>query len=73
MPGVAVVPSTGGMSQHAQHFQSNEFSRRAAEVTGGTPYFIHAPYLPAAEALDFFLAESSVQDSVALWDRLREA
>lgn len=70
MPGVAVVPSTGGMQQHAQHFQSNEFSRRAAEVTGGTPYFIHAPYLPAPEALDFFLAESSVQDSVALWDRL---
>ncbi|MCF8516826.1 MAG: helix-turn-helix domain-containing protein [Rhodobacteraceae bacterium] len=73
MPGVAVVPSTGGMSQHAQHFQSNEFSRRAAEVTGGTPYFIHAPYLPAAEALDFFLVERSVQESVALWDRLDAA
>jgi DNA-binding transcriptional regulator LsrR (DeoR family) len=73
MPGVAVVPSTGGMQQHAQHFQSNEFSRRAAEVTGGTPYFIHAPYLPTAESLDFFLAESSVQESVALWDRLDAA
>ncbi len=73
MPGVAVVPSTGGMQQHAQHFQSNEFSRRAAEVTGGTPYFIHAPYLPTAEALDFFLGDSSVQDSVALWDRLDAA
>jgi DNA-binding transcriptional regulator LsrR (DeoR family) len=61
------------MSQHAQHFQSNEFSRRAAEVTGGTPHFIHAPYLPAAEALDFFLAERSVQESVALWERLDAA
>lgn len=70
LPGVSVVPSTGGMSQHAQHFQSNEFSRRAAEVTGGVPHFIHAPYLPAPEALDFFLAEPAVQAAVALWDRI---
>ncbi|MGB5560219.1 MAG: sugar-binding domain-containing protein [Paracoccaceae bacterium] len=70
MPGVHFVPSTGGMQQHAQHFQSNEFSRRAAEVTGGVPHFIHAPYLPAADALDFFLADASVQASVALWDRI---
>ncbi len=73
LAGVEVVPSTGGMQQHAQHFQSNEFSRRAAEVSGGVPHFIHAPYLPAPEALDFFLADSSVQKSVALWDRLDAA
>ncbi|MGL5010542.1 MAG: sugar-binding transcriptional regulator [Paracoccaceae bacterium] len=70
MPGVLVVPSTGGMQQHAQHFQSNEFSRRAAEVTGGVPNFIHAPYLPDPEVLDLFLADSSVQMSVDLWDRI---
>jgi DNA-binding transcriptional regulator LsrR (DeoR family) len=70
LPGIKVVPSTGGMQQHAQHFQSNELTRRAAEATGGVPHFIHAPYLPAAEALDFFLADSSVQESVALWDRM---
>jgi len=70
LPGVAVVPSTGGMSQHAQHFQSNEFARRAAEVTGGVPHFIHAPYLPAPEALEFFLAEPGVEAAVALWDRI---
>jgi DNA-binding transcriptional regulator LsrR (DeoR family) len=70
MPGVLVVPSTGGMQQHAQHFQSNEFARRAAEVTGGVPHFVHAPYLPDPEALDFFLADSSVQESVGLWDRI---
>lgn len=73
LPGIDVVPSTGGMQQHAEHFQSNEFSRRAAEVTGGVPHFIHAPYLPDPEALDFFLADSSVQRSVALWDRLDAA
>jgi DNA-binding transcriptional regulator LsrR (DeoR family) len=73
MPGVLVVPSTGGMQQHAQHFQSNEFARRAAEATGGVPHFVHAPYLPDPEALDFFLADSSVQESVALWDRIDAA
>ena len=73
MPGVLVVPSTGGMQQHAQHFQSNEFARRAAEVTGGVPHFIHAPYLPDPEARDFFLADSSVQESVGLWDRIGAA
>jgi DNA-binding transcriptional regulator LsrR (DeoR family) len=73
MPGVQVVPSTGGMQQHAQHFQSNEFSRRAAETTGGAPNFIHAPYLPDPEVLDLFLADSSVQTSVGLWDRIDAA
>lgn len=73
MPGVLVVPSTGGMQQHAQHFQSNEFSRRAAEATGGVPNFIHAPYLPDPDVLDLFLADSSVQTSVGLWDRIDTA
>ncbi|PKP72797.1 MAG: transcriptional regulator [Alphaproteobacteria bacterium HGW-Alphaproteobacteria-6] len=73
MPGVQVVPSTGGMQQHARHFQSNEFSRRAAEATGGVPHFIHAPYLPDADVLDLFLADSSVQASVGLWDRIDAA
>ena len=39
-------------------------------MTGGVPHFIHAPYLPAPEALDLFLADSSVQASVGLWDRI---
>lgn len=70
MEGVLVVPSTGGMQQHSQHFQSNEFSRRAAEVTGGVPNFVYAPYLPAAAALNLFLSDPSVQASVALWRRI---
>jgi len=70
MSGVSVVPSTGGMQQHAQQFQSNEFSRRVAEVAGGVPHFIFAPYLPAVVALDHFLTDQSVQASVALWDRI---
>ena len=70
LPGISVVPSTGGMQQHSQYFQSNEFCRRAAEVTGGVPHFVHAPYLPSAESMGFFLAEASVRASVALWDRI---
>lgn len=73
IPGVQVVPSTGGMMQHAKHFQSNEFARRAAEVTGGEPHFIHAPYLPAPEALEPFRSDPSVRASVALWDRIDAA
>lgn len=73
MEGVLVVPSTGGMQQHSQHFQSNEFARRAAEVTGGVPHFVFAPYLPAAGALDHFLSDQSVQASVALWSRIDAA
>lgn len=48
-------------------------SRRAAEATGSIADFIHAPYLPDAAALDFFLADTSVQESVGLWDRIDAA
>ena len=41
IPGVIVVPATGGMQQPAPHFQINEFVRLAAEQLGGEPRFIH--------------------------------
>jgi DNA-binding transcriptional regulator LsrR (DeoR family) len=70
IPGVITVPATGGMQQHAPHFQVNEFVRLAAEHLGGTPHFIHAPYLPSPETRAAFLAEPAIADSVALWDRI---
>lgn len=70
MPGVEVVPATGGMQQEAPHFQINEFVRLAAAQTGGTPNFIHAPYLPAAAARDSFLADPAIRHAVDLWDRI---
>ncbi len=70
MPGVTVVPSTGGMQNLANHFHSNELARRAAEVTGGVPQLIHAPYLPAPELFRSFLEERSVRDAMALWNRI---
>lgn len=73
LPGISVVPSTGGMQQSAHHFHSNEIARRAAEVTGGVPHFVHAPYLPGPDAYETLLTDPSVAESVALWDRIDAA
>ncbi|MBZ9809584.1 MULTISPECIES: sugar-binding transcriptional regulator [unclassified Mesorhizobium] len=69
IPGVLTVAATGGMQQHAAHFQVNEFVRLAAEEFGGTPHFIHAPYLPSSELRQVFLGDAAISDAVALWDR----
>ncbi|RWL09849.1 MAG: MarR family transcriptional regulator [Mesorhizobium sp.] len=69
IPGVLTVAATGGMQQQAAHFQINEFVRLAAEQLGGTPHFIHAPYLPSSELREVFLGDAAIRDSVALWDR----
>ncbi len=69
IPGVLTVAATGGMQQQAAHFQINEFVRLAAEELGGTPHFIHAPYLPSSELREVFLGDAAIRDSVALWDR----
>jgi DNA-binding transcriptional regulator LsrR (DeoR family) len=70
LPGVVVVPSTGGMQQKAHIYHSNEFARRAADLTGGLPQLIHAPYVPAPEVFEAFLAEQSVRDAMSLWNRI---
>ena len=70
LPGVLIVPMTGGMQQHAPHLQINEFVRIAAEQSGGIPHFIHAPYLPSAEARPIFLGDSAISHAVALWSRI---
>lgn len=69
IPGVLTVPATGGMQQHAPHFQINEFARLAAESMGGVPHFLHAPYLPSAGAREAFLADPAIAGSVSLWER----
>jgi DNA-binding transcriptional regulator LsrR (DeoR family) len=73
LPGVVTVPATGGMQQAAAHFQINEFVRMAAEQMGGTPQFIHAPYLPSHETRSAFLSDLTIRDQVALWDRVDAA
>jgi DNA-binding transcriptional regulator LsrR (DeoR family) len=70
IPGVLAVPATGGMQQHLPHFQVNEFVRLAAEQLRGVPHFVHAPYLPSTAARAAFMADQTIAQSVALWDRI---
>jgi DNA-binding transcriptional regulator LsrR (DeoR family) len=58
------------MPEPSPHFQNNELMRLAAEQMGGTPHFIHAPYLPSEAARPALLADPSVKEAVALWDRV---
>ena len=73
VPGVLTVPATGGMQQPAPHFQIGEFVRVAAEQMGGTPCFIHAPYLPSREAREVLLRDVATAGHMALWDRIDAA
>jgi DNA-binding transcriptional regulator LsrR (DeoR family) len=73
IPGVVTVPATGGMQQPAPHFQIGEFVRHAAEQMGGTPCFIHAPYLPSKDAREVLLRDAATADQLALWDRIDAA
>ncbi|WP_312861443.1 sugar-binding transcriptional regulator [Segnochrobactrum spirostomi] len=70
LPGIVTVAAMGGMQQPAPEFQINELVRLAAEQLGGTPRFIHAPYLPSAEARAAYLGDPATRDHIALWSRL---
>lgn len=73
LPGVTVVPATGGMQEGAAHFQINEFVRMGAEQMGGTPQFIHVPYLPSPALREAFLSDPGIKSRLALWDRIDAA
>jgi DNA-binding transcriptional regulator LsrR (DeoR family) len=73
IPGVLTVPAMGGMQQHQPHFQINEFVRLAALQLGGTPRFVHAPYLPSPASRQAYLSDPVVADNVALWDKVDAA
>jgi len=73
LPGVTTVALNGGMQQAAAHFQTNEFVRQAAEQLGGSPHFLHAPYISSSELRDAFLADPTVQQVTSLWNKLDAA
>ena len=73
LPGVTLVPCSGGLDEVAQHYQVNEFVRVAAEQTGGTPRFIHAPYLPADRLREFIVSDQATGSNLDLWDRINVA
>ena len=70
IPGVTVVPATGGMQQSAPHFQINEFVRLAAEQLNGEPRFIHAPSSMSPAVRKAFLGDPTIRNDVALWNRV---
>jgi DNA-binding transcriptional regulator LsrR (DeoR family) len=70
LPRVTVVPCSGGLDEVAQHYQVNEFVRVAAEQIGGTPRFIHAPYLPADRLRELIVADQAAGGNLDLWDRI---
>lgn len=70
LPGVLTVALNGGMQQAEAHFQINEFVRQAAGQMGGTPHFLHAPYISSSSLRDAFLRDPGVQQITSLWDRL---
>jgi DNA-binding transcriptional regulator LsrR (DeoR family) len=70
LPGVTLVPCSGGLDELAQHYQVNEFLRVAAEQTGGVPRFIHAPYLPADRLREFIVSDKATARNLELWDRI---
>ena len=73
IPGVLTVQATGGMQQPQPHFQIGEFVRLAAEQMGGTPHFIHAPYLPSHAAREVLMSDVVTSENLALWDRIDAA
>jgi DNA-binding transcriptional regulator LsrR (DeoR family) len=70
LAGVTVVPCSGGLDEVVQHYQVNEFVRVAAEQVGGTPRFIHAPYLPADRLREFIVSDAATATNLDLWDRI---
>jgi DNA-binding transcriptional regulator LsrR (DeoR family) len=70
LPGVTLVPCSGGLDELAQHYQVNEFLRVTAEQTGGLPRFIHAPFLPADRLREFIVADKATAQNLELWDRI---
>lgn len=73
LPGVIVVPTTGGMHETASHFQINEFVRMAAEQTGGEARFLHAPSNPSRELRSVLLRDPDTTRIMDFWSRVDAA
>lgn len=68
--GVTTVPLCGGIPEAAPYFQIGEMTRLAAAQLGGTPRFLHVPYLLSAPARKALAADPRIRDALGLWDRL---
>lgn len=68
LPGVMVVPTTGGLNETASHFQINEFVRMAAEQMGGKPQFLHAPSVVSPELHEVLIRDPGTARLIGHWD-----
>lgn len=68
--GITTVPLSGGIPEAAKHFQIGEITRLAAVQTGGTPRFIHAPFLLSDAARTALIKDPVIKKSVELWSRI---
>lgn len=68
LPGVLVVPATGGLNETASHFQINEFVRMAAEQMGGSPQLLHAPSVVSPELHEVLIRDPGTAQLIGYWD-----
>lgn len=68
--GVTTVPLCGGIPEAAPYFQIGEITRLAAAQLGGTPRFLHVPYLLSEPARKALAADARIHETLELWDRL---
>ena len=73
LPGLVVVPTTGGMHQTASHFQINEFVRRAAAQMGAQAQFLHAPSIVSAELRAVLARDPDTARILDAWGRAEAA
>ena len=73
LPGVRIVPAVGGMAETEQPFQGNEIVRRAAESSGASPHFLHAPAVPGKGLRGALLRDEAIKAVVSLWDDITAA
>ncbi len=69
LPGAVVVPTTGGMTETAAHFQINEFVRKVAEQVGGEARMLHAPARPATDLRAELVRDPGIAQVMDAWDR----
>lgn len=73
IPGVVVVPTSGGMHETASHFQINEFVRTAAEQMQGDARFLYAPSLVSAELRAVLTRDPDTAHILKCWRRVDAA
>lgn len=69
IPGVTLVPTTGGMHEKASHFQINEFVRTAADQMKGEARFLYAPSIASDELRSVLTRDPDTAQVLKCWRR----